>query len=193
MVKRKVGPITSSNKISVYLQAGPHPEITGSEKPHEAFVNLQDAEADIQAFARRWGPISHAPLMDAARLGFRNTLRSAWRGEAASLKEVQDWINRYMFTSLKFSDGRIEMAPEDLLGTIFLLFLRDYFAGKTAVCANPDCAQPFFVKGKPKQKFCENKACHAYAQRAYALKYWNEKGKHERKKRQKKARAKGRK
>jgi hypothetical protein len=190
MVKRKNGLMASSNKITVYLQAGKNP---GKEQPHEAFVNLQDDEASIQAFARRWGPVSHAPLMDAAKLGFRNTLRSAWRGDAGALKEVQDWINRYMFTSLKFSDGRIEMAPEDLLGTIFLLFLRDHFAGKTAICANPNCAQPFFVKSKSKQKLCELRECAAYAQRQYALKWWNEVGKKEREKRQKKARSKGRK
>ncbi len=193
MVKRKSGLITSSNKITVYLQAGQHPEITGKEQPHEALVNLQDDEASIQRFAHRWGPVTHAPIFNVGVLGWRDILRGAWRGDEAALKEVQGWINRYMFTSLKFTDGRIEMAPEDLLGTIFLLFLRDYFAGKTAICANPNCAQPFFVKGKSKQKLCESRECAAFAQRQYALKWWNEVGKKQREKRQKKARAKGRK
>jgi hypothetical protein len=187
MVKRKNGLMASSNKITVYLQAGMH----GGEQPHEAFVNLKDDEASIERFARQWGPVAQRPLMDAAKLGFRDTLRKAWHGDVAGLEEVKDWIDRYMATSLKFSDGRIEMVPADLLCTIFLLFLRDHFAGRTAICANPNCAQPFFVKSKSKQKLCELRECAAYAQRQYALKWWNEVGKKQREKRQKKARAKG--
>jgi|SRR5579863_6901039 len=193
MVKRKSSPVASSNKIVVYLQPGPHPDITGKEQPHEALANLQDDEAAISRFTKRWGALSNYPAMDAARIGFRDSLRKAWRGEEGGLKEVQGWIDRNLVTSLSFVDGRIDVTPKDFLGTIFLLFLRDFAAGRTAICANPDCAQPYILKAKAKQKFCESRECAGYAQRQYALKWWNEVGKQQREKRQKKAKAKGKK
>jgi hypothetical protein len=190
MVKHKEGPITSSNQITVYLMTG---KAAAKQPPHEAFANLQDDDAAVRAFKREWGPISKLPMVDAQFLYWRDTLRKAWRGDADAVEEIQRWNNLYMMTSLKFSSGRIEMESDHLLGTIHLLFLRDHLAGKTAICDNPDCAQPYFIKRRATQKFCESRACSAYAQRQYALKWWNDKGNEQREQRRKKAHTKGRK
>jgi hypothetical protein len=184
MVKHKGSPVTSS--ITVYLQTGK----TAKQQPHEAFANLADDGA--ANFSREWGPISTMPMVEQAKLGWRDILRTAWDRDVEAVKEVQGWVNRYMVTSLKFSDGRIVMESDHLLGTIYLLFLRDHLSGRTAICANPDCEQPYFIKHRATQKFCECSACAAYGQREYAKAWWHREGKQQREQRRKKAQ-KGRK
>ncbi|HZR66595.1 MAG TPA: hypothetical protein VFA85_15745 [Terriglobales bacterium] len=188
MVKHNDAEITSSNKITVYLQAGKNP---GNEQPHEALVNLQDDDVSVQQFVRHWGALSTLPMVDANRLGWRDTLRRAWRGDAAALKEIQVLTTQYMVGEFKFAHGRIEL-ESNLLGAIFTLFLRDYSAGRAAICANPNCTQPFFLKHRASQKFCGSDACNTYAQSQYALGYWNRDGKRKREEKRKKVQ-KGRK
>jgi hypothetical protein len=192
MVKRKGTDLTSSNKITVYLRAGKNSGVTQSAQPHEEFANLKEDDQSIEQFTRRWGVLSKLPLVDAMRVGWRDTLRQAWRGDTAALKEVQGWTTRYMVASLSFSGGRIEMESDQLLGSISILLLRDHLAGKTAVCENENCeGQRFFIKAKATQKFCGHPKCTAFAQKQYALKWWNVEGKQLREKRSKKAKNKG--
>jgi hypothetical protein len=189
MVRKNDTAITSSNRITVYLRTAKNP---GKEQPHEALANLEDAEPSVQQFTRRWGSLSMLPMVDANRLGWRDTLRKAWRGDAAALKEIQVLTTQYMVGEFKFAHGRIEL-ESNLLGAIFTLFLRDYSAGKAAICANPNCSQPFFLKRRPRQKFCGLATCSALGQKKYALDWWNRVGKHQREANRKKAKAKGRK
>jgi hypothetical protein len=191
MVKRKGTDLSSSNKITVFLRAGKNSGVTQSAQPHEEFANLKDDDQSIEQFTRRWGVLSKLPMVDAMRAGWRDTLRKAWRGDGVALKEVQGWSTRYMVASLSFSGGRIEMESEHLIGSIFILFLRDHLAGKAAVCENEECeGQRYFVKAKATQKFCGHPKCTAFAQKQYALKWWNEEGKQQREQRRKKAQRK---
>jgi len=103
------------------------------------------------------------------------------------MEEIQGWVKTYMNTSLAFTSGRIEMTPKDLLGTIFLLFLRDHAAGKTAICANPDCHSPYFIRKRRTQKYCESGPCTEFAQRHYALNWWHKAGKKQREEKSEKA------
>ena len=192
MVKHKGGPITSSNRITVYLMTG-KAAAAAKQQPHEALANLRDDDGAVRAFRRAWGPISKLPMIDAGILEWRDTLRKAWRGDADAIVEIQRRTSQYMIASLKFSEGRIEMESDHLLGTNYLLFLRDHLAGKTAICANPDCTQPYFIKRRATQKFCGSPACTAYAQGGYANKWWHEKGDQLRAERRNKAQSKGRK
>lgn len=184
MVKHKNNSITSSNKITMYLRASRNP--ANREPVHEAFahLNIKD-DAGVQVFERTWGPIAERPMW--ARHDWPEILRNAWRGNGAALAEINGWMNQYVQTSIRFVTGRIEVEPKDLLASIFLLFLRDYSAGKIAICENPDCVQPYFVKRRASQKFCESSACKAHAQRQYALKWWDDVGKKRREKKQKKS------
>jgi hypothetical protein len=188
MVKRKGTDLTSSNKITVYLRAGKNSGVTQNAQPHEEFVNLNDDDQSIEQFTRRWGVLSKLPMVDAMRVGWRDTLRKAWQSDAAALKEVQGWATRYMVASLSFAEDRLEMESEHLIGSIFILFLRDHLSGKTAVCENENCeGQRFFIKAKATQKFCGHPKCTAFAQKQYALKWWNEEGKLLREQRRKKS------
>src|ERR1700747_1651300 len=105
MVEHKKWPITSSNRITVYLMAG---KAAAKQQPHEAFANLQDDDRAVQAFRREWGSSltgGKLPMVDAGILGWRDTLRKAWDGDADAIKDVQGWVNRYMVASIKFVDG----------------------------------------------------------------------------------------
>lgn len=191
MVKRKSTDLTSSNKITVYLRTGKNVGVTQNAQPHEEFANLKGDDQSIEQFTRRWGALSKLPMVDAMRVGWRDTLRKAWQGDSAALREIQGWSNRYMVASLSFSGGRLEMESEHLIGSIFILFLRDHLAGKTAVCENENCeGQRFFIRAKATQKFCGHPKCTAFAQKQYALKWWNEEGKQLREKRRKKSQRK---
>jgi hypothetical protein len=193
MVKRKDADLSSSNKITVFLRAGKNSGVTQSAQPHEEFANLKDDDQSIEQFTRRWGKLTgdERPMIDAAPIAWQDMLRKAWQGDSAALKEVQSWGTRYMVASLSFSDGRLEMESKYLIGSIFILFLRDHLAGKTAVCENENCeGQRFFIKAKATQKFCGHPKCTAFAQKQYALKWWNEEGKQLREKRRKKAQRK---
>src|SRR5260370_16402065 len=97
-----------------------------------------------------------------------------------SLVYIHDPVARHMLSTWEFKDGRIEIIPDDLWTSVCVLFLRDHLAGRTGVCANPDCASPFFLKKRSTQKFCEPGPGVAYAQRQSAFPWRNAKGTKER-------------
>ena len=51
----------------------------------------------------------------------------------------------------------IDIAVVDLWNLTRLLFLRDYSAGRTRVCSNPDCSSPYFLQQRRGQKYCTHK------------------------------------
>jgi hypothetical protein len=149
---------------------------------HAAFANLRDTPEEVAAFAEHWGPPvvdEHGQLDVMETLIFRNMLRSAWRGEKSIdgsplLSEI--------FTNMSDTGGRIEVAPQSLWQSAFLLFWHDRLRGKTGFCAAPGCPSPFFVKKHPKtQKFCSDD-CAAYGRRQ-SRKKWRDAHGTERRKR----------
>lgn len=188
-----------SNKLTVRLRAGRNPNI--KEPPHEAFANVQDDRAAGWAFYDRWGSLLAessmakaitsdqlesfyraknfpCPVIDLER---RDALREAWRGEERIKGGLgEDYIERCAGQWMKFSwifqAGRAELVPEDLWSAICVLFLRDRAARKTAVCENPDCPAPYFIRKRKTQKFCEAGPCVDYGARLRANKWWNAHG-----------------
>lgn len=193
MVKQKDAPISSSTapaqELRVWLRAGLQP---AKEPLHEAFANMRDEPAAVEAFSKKWGPAvmpeeeAHPDWNLKITLAFRETLRRAWRGDNAALEMLHRHLSKSM-AHVAVVDGRIELRTRELWTAAFLLFAQDYHAGKTGCCGNPDCAAPYFLKTRKTQKFCEAGACVSYAQRQYAMKWWNEEGKQQREQRRKKA------
>jgi hypothetical protein len=183
-----------SNKLTVRLRAGRNPRI--EEPPHEAFANVQDDRAAGWAFYDRWGLIAESPITSEQLESFyratsfpcpvidlerRDALRAAWRGEDRSESGLgEDYIERcagqWMKFSWVFKAGNAELVPEDLWSAICVLFLRDRAAGKTAVCENPDCPAPYFIRKRKTQKFCEAGPCVGYGARQRANKWWKAHG-----------------
>src|SRR5689334_1438885 len=124
MVKHKTTQITSSNEITVVVRTS-RKGVTANPV-HVEFVNLRDDEDAFRYFTQCWGKISSLPLVNAAWQGWRNLLRRAWDKEEAALNEVKQWALKNMVTSLNFTEQRIELESDPLLGAIYLLFIRDH-------------------------------------------------------------------
>lgn len=176
------------SKLTMFLI---HPALK-NELPHESLANIGDDSAACQAFAATWGSLWEKETASAVGLAGvdleevyrlqRDQLRKAWRGDQ---KEVENLEGQHMPTSFyrwHFKGKRAELIPNDLWSAIVLLFLRDHAAGRTAICANPDCPAPHFIRKRRTQKFCESGPCVEYGARLRANKWWHEHGDQWRKK-----------
>jgi hypothetical protein len=187
--------MTSSRKgrkIELVLVGGKQAR---GEQPHEALANLRSEEKSVKALRAHWGELLARGKAEnfklQARLGsldifgnyiapeleLQEKLRDAWRGNDDAFQYIRNSITKHMKTTWEIRKGRIEVSADDLWSTVCILFLCDHAAHKTAICANPDCQSPYFIKKRTTQKFCESGPCTEYAQRQYALKWWNRTGK----------------
>jgi len=114
-------------------------------------------------------------------LNWRMWLRKAWEGDDRDVKfalaawtkvatrdNSESWVfdptppysvvPNYKILALSLAIGVSELLP------------------KLAVCANPECPQPYFFKGRKTQRFCDRPACAAYGQREHKRNWWNEHG-----------------
>jgi hypothetical protein len=160
---------------------------SGAEQPHEAFANLRDDPDALATFRNRFSPVlSPAELkhrgpgpelpFDAPKSvevirDMRNTFRKAWQGDRDAVAWVQFALNRQSF-GFTAPSHRITLEPKTLFGTVCLLFLRDYLAGRLALCINPDCQAPYFVRKRKTQKYCESGPCKEQAQREQKREWW---------------------
>jgi len=99
-------------------------------------------------------------------------LRGIWEDS-----ELIGELETQVVVTIAIKEDAVELLPKDIWALICLLSVRDYKAGKLAVCENPDCPARYFVKKRKTQKFCEQGPCSAYAQRQYSLDWWNRVGK----------------
>jgi len=170
----------ASSKLTIFLV---HPQ-RKSELPHEALANMGDDQAASQAFAARWGGLwtekqaaavaATGQELEAIYRTLRELLQKAWRGDKDAIVQLEGMtaVNfRWHYTG-----KRAELVPEDLWTAIVLLFLRDHAAGRTAICVNPDCPAPYFIRKRRTQKFCESGPCVEYGARLRANKWWHEHG-----------------
>lgn len=115
------------------------------------------------------------PISELKRLivfKFRDLLRQAWRGETNALADVQSLAKADTHFTIG-QNGQIELVVENPLAKACILFLHDFGAGRLAFCANPNCTDPFFVRSRSTQKFCDRDACMVYSHRLSANKYWS--------------------
>jgi hypothetical protein len=163
-------------QIKVWLRTGPP---AAKEALHVAFANLRDEPEAIDAFVKRWGPVVTPWNGDAHDLqmarAFRHTLRAAWAGDKAALEMAQRHVAKVVAT-IRVTGSRIEVEAAEQWVTAYLLFIQDGHAGRTAVCENPECVAPYFVRKRNTQKFCEAGPCVAYGARLRANKWWHEHG-----------------
>lgn len=146
----------------------------GKEQPHEALVNLRDEPAAIKAFTDRYESTDQDPGLlrsDTFAVVVRDWFRKAWTGDEEGMKWVQEKLNRQSY-AIAVENRQVTMNPKSLFGTMSLLFMRDYAAGKTAVCANPDCHSPYFIKKRKTQIYCTSGPCTDQAQREQKRLWW---------------------
>jgi hypothetical protein len=143
------------------------------EQPHVAYANLRDDKKAYVQFVHRWGRPVGAKVPMRGRVEKyhwpNDDLKRAWNGDKASL----DRLPKQLHATFGVAGRQIELVRSNLVSAIVLLFLRDHAAGKTAVCANPDCPNPYFIRKRKSQKYCEAGPCVEQAQREQKRKWWN--------------------
>jgi len=102
-------------------------------------------------------------------------LKFVWQSnDRQILADFANHASRDLTSHCDYETGEIITTIKSVWSLICLLIVRDRAAGKTAVCANPECPAPYFLKSRKTQKICEAGDCVAWAQRNYALKWWRE-------------------
>jgi hypothetical protein len=169
-------------EMRVFLRTGP---ATAREYLHVAFANMLDAPEAIAAFTKKYGPIispglgdengPHDPHDLKVARAYRNGLRAAWAGDKEALAGIQRAV-KHLLATIRVTGTRIEIEPRESWVAAYLLFLQDHSADKPSICANPECAAPYFIRKRSTQKYCEAGPCVAYGARQRANKWWGQHG-----------------
>jgi len=160
-------------KITAYLTIKGSPKSAVAEPIHVDFANVKDAPEDFERFFKRWGLSDDVFAITPRKeltLGLRDHLRAAWRGNKAALPRMQ---GKEMTVTLVFTESGIEFEPAVWVQAMQLLFFQDHLAGKTAICANENCPNPYFIRKRKTQKYCEAGPCVEEAQRKHRREWWN--------------------
>ena len=105
----------------------------------------------------------------------QSLLKYAWKsGDSRAVEAIAAMTAESLRPQVDVRSGAVVIKVAAPLILIRMLFLRDHALGKTAVCANPECPAPYFIKSRRTQKICEAGGCVAWAQRNYALKWWRD-------------------
>jgi CGNR zinc finger len=144
------------------------------EPPHVALANLRtDDLGAFAAFTRRYGVIAWE-RHDAGNLGFssgtvsasralqfRDALRNAWKGELDTHElmwgKSETKNPDVPLARLEAHPGGLSVYVQELWALTRLMFLRDWFDGRTKVCASPDCPAPYFLAVRKGQRFCSQR------------------------------------
>ena len=131
---------------------------------------------------------------------WREALREVWRGNSEkltylllpSLDEViadpdPEWPWPPQL-KVDWHRGEFVYIPRSKLQeAIYALFRR---SALVKVCANQDCAAPYFIAGKTAQRYCSD-GCAQVFQREWKRRWWKEKGTKWRRKKSRRKRGKG--
>lgn len=111
-------------------------------------------------------PRSRFHIADLERVTeMQRLLRNAWRNDSDAIVKIEPGMSATLWFGVTERRLGLKDAPADAL-TIFVddfwhfiraAFLIDYKAGRTAVCKNPDCPAPYFLRSRKGQEFCTHK------------------------------------
>jgi hypothetical protein len=151
----------------------------------EKAPNLTDVERNRWATSQQKFEIAICDPGDVQLAsGMQQLLRDAWKGKKGAV-QILEYGGDLTAQQGPHGPPRLKAAPspkgidiyaEDLWNYIRVAFLSDHAAGRTRVCANPDCGAPYFLAKRKDQRICANDKCTAWAQREWALDWWKEKG-----------------
>lgn len=163
-----------------------------AKKPVSGLPDEKAMEEFVRTHGVLWGKVNEdTGRFDEDTVHFadaQDTLRKAWTEDSKAIQEIKDQLETALEVRPSVRAGGIEFATENLWSFLCLLFLRDNAAGRTKVCANPDCTAPYYLAKRKDQRFCARGECTAYAQRQYTLKWWHDKGQDRRTKLQRRKR-----
>jgi hypothetical protein len=116
-----------------------------------------------------YGPKEFRDLSNARSQGI---LKYVWRtGDRRAVEAISRFDEESFEVQVDPDDGALVFNVKNLWTFVCLLLVRDRAAGKTAICANPDCQTPYFLKGRKDQKICEADGCNSWVLRQNALRW----------------------
>lgn len=135
-------------------------------------------------FHRRYRRVYIPWPSDEDLVNWRLWLRQVWKGEddrdvrfalAAWTREAtRDNRQSWVFDA---SQAPYAVRPNYKILALSLAVGTSELLSKMAVCQDPKCPQPYFLKSRKTQRFCERPACSAYGQREHKKNWWKEHGK----------------
>jgi len=142
----------------------------------ELLLDLANLPDDRCApFRRRYRALLGLPDSDARLLRYRDQLRHLWVNihDASLARWVEDvHESRERVWLLGYLRGAPYVNPNYFLFPLALSSGATELTAKMAVCANPKCPEPYFLKNRGTQRFCDRRACLAYGQRQHKLRWW---------------------
>jgi hypothetical protein len=160
-----------------------------NEQLHEAFVNMDGTPEAVRTFQRRWQPLFDGEIIpdDSLVLAERDKLRLVWKAaweieehksslardsRTAYERAVDEVVPKELATHFAIEGKRIVLAPHSIWDAINLLFHRDRLEHRLAICANPKCLNPYFVRKRKTQIYCQAGPCVEEAQREQKRQWW---------------------
>ena len=155
-------------------------------------LSQRQSAPSIEKFRKLWkqrlyvyeGDNELLDIRDALRLVFETgnaaTFLSRW-GRARTRKNSDSQTVSILTVRMH---GRDLPLPEIDLRLVISMSILGVLPQMTR-CANPDCANPYFVRHKTTQRYCDTPACIAHGQRMHKLKWWREHGQERKKEIQK--------
>jgi hypothetical protein len=129
------------------------------------------------------------PSDNAALLSYRDELRKLWAARASrnavdEAAVLSGWMSQAHREAARgstqllvigaFAGGLYGVGFNDFIFPLSLAHGATELEWRMGVCGNPDCPDPYFLKGRKGQRFCDRKACASYGQREHKRKWWNE-------------------
>ena len=144
-----------------------------SEKYEWAMI--VESSANLETIEKQIDQYSAAEFRKVSGQHSQALLKYAWgTGDKRAIDAIALSTAENLRSHVDIHSGAVVITVANCWPLICMLFLRDHAAEKTAVCANPECPAPYFLKSRKTQRICEAGACVAWAQRNYARKWWRE-------------------
>jgi hypothetical protein len=147
----------------------------------EILIDLACLGDDSCARFRRRFPVLDVSTTkdDLAILQRRDELRRVWNGETHLGEAVSFWANlariehSQTWVVSAWAGGRYTVHPNYHIFSLSLAIGVGDLSHKMAICANPDCPQKYFLKGRKTQRFCDRPTCAAFGQRQHKKNWWH--------------------
>ena len=147
----------------------------GHQTVRDGWVLNVETSASLAVVSRnigRYGPEEFFELMG---MKSQALLKYAWQSsDKRPAAEIAKYTAGSLQNNVDVDTGAFVIKIPNAWTLVCALVIRDHAGGRTAVCANPECPAPYFLKSRRTQKICEAGECVAWAQRNYALKWWRE-------------------
>ncbi len=146
-------------------------------------ANLPDDAWTLFRRRRLYVPFKGVEAMpsDEDLLNWRLWLRRVWEGDDQAVRfALAAWTReatRHNVQSWVFDSTRpYSIKPNYKILALSLAVGVSEALSKMGVCANPQCAAPYFLKGRRTQRFCDTPGCVAYGQREHKRIWWKKHG-----------------